>query len=88
MRVRALAASGHRCNASTMRLDSDIDYSRAYLLLDESVEVANRLVFTHEDHREAWGIKLDFDADGRLVGIEFEDAELAPQALLTHARHS
>ena len=45
----------------------------AYLSLDESATVADRLVFTHEDHREAWGMNFDFDGEGRLVGIEFED---------------
>jgi Protein of unknown function (DUF2283) len=47
--------------------------NRAYLSLDESATVADQLVLTHEDHREAWGMNFDFDADGRLVGVEFED---------------
>jgi hypothetical protein len=32
-----------------------------------------------------WGVNLDFDAGGRLVGIEFEDADVAPAALLAGA---
>ena len=49
--------------------------NRAYLALDESAAVVHRQVFTDEDYREAWGITMDFDAEGRLVGLEFEDPE-------------
>jgi hypothetical protein len=57
--------------------------NRAYLSLDESATVADRHVFTHEDHREAWGMNFDFDADGHLVGIEFEDpGRQLPEGLL------
>jgi uncharacterized protein YuzE len=49
--------------------------NRAHLALDESAAVAHRQVFTDEDDREAWGITMDFDSEGRLVGMEFEDPE-------------
>jgi Protein of unknown function (DUF2283) len=56
---------------------------RAYLSLDESGTVTDRLVFTDEDHREAWGMNFDLNADGRLVGIEFKDpGRQLPESLL------
>jgi uncharacterized protein YuzE len=33
-----------------------------------------------------WGVNLDLDAGGRLIGIEFQDADVAPAALLAGAR--
>jgi uncharacterized protein YuzE len=66
-----------------MRLRADRGRNTAYLSLDETAAVANRLVFTDEDHREAWGINFDFDGDGHLVGVEFENADRrVPERLL------
>jgi len=47
--------------------------------------------FTKENHREARGINLDFDAGGHLVGVEFEEAErqLPDRRQVTaYARHT
>ncbi len=33
-----------------------------------------------------WGLNLDLDAGGRVIGIEFQDADVAPAALLAGAR--
>jgi uncharacterized protein YuzE len=56
-----------------LRLESDRDAAR--LWLDPDAGVARRLRFTDEDHREAWGITLDFDGDGHLIGLEFAEPE-------------
>ena len=47
--------------------------------------VADTVAFSSDETRPAWGINLDFDHDDRLVGIEFESARMAPQALLARA---
>jgi uncharacterized protein YuzE len=47
--------------------------------------VADTVAFGSEETRPAWGINLDFGDDGRLLGVEFESAKMAPQALLDRA---
>jgi uncharacterized protein YuzE len=63
------------------RVTYDPEVGAAYLYLQEVEEdgVVETLPFGE------WGVNLDFDAGGRLVGIEFEDAEVAPAALLAGA---
>ena len=61
----------------------------AYLDLapEESRLVADTLIFADERSRVAWGINLDFDGGGCLVGVEFEAAdEQVPGELLSQAR--
>ena len=59
----------------------DPEVGAAYLYLQE-IDVGG--VAETLDFGE-WGINLDFDASGRLVGIEFEDGEVAPAAMLARA---
>ena len=67
-----------------MRFDADPDRDHAYLSLDEEAAVTNRLGFTDDDCRLAWGINLAFDAHDRLVGVEFEHAHRqVPEGLLS-----
>ena len=63
------------------RATYDPEVGAAYLYLQEVEDdgVAETLPFGE------WGVNLDFDAGGRLVGIEFEDADVAPAALLAGA---
>jgi uncharacterized protein YuzE len=66
-----------------VHLRSEPDRDAARLLLDPQAPSARRLAFTDEDHREAWGITLDFDADGHLVALEFaEPRRQVPAPLL------
>jgi Protein of unknown function (DUF2283) len=44
---------------------------------------SDTVTFEAAADRLAWGINLDIDADGRLIGIEFESANQAPAALRT-----
>jgi len=70
-----------------MELRREIDRNVARLTLDPGAEVARRLAFRDEDHREAWGITVEFDADGHLVGLEFAEPERqVPEGLLLHGR--
>ena len=63
------------------RATYDPEVGAAYVYLEEIGEdgVAETLPFGE------WGVNLDFAAGGRLVGIEFEDADVAPAALLADA---
>jgi uncharacterized protein YuzE len=64
------------------RATYDPEVGAAYVYLDE-VEadgVAETLPFGE------WGVSLDLDAGGRVVGIEFQDADTAPAALLAGAQ--
>jgi uncharacterized protein YuzE len=68
-----------------LRLETGRNVAR--LTLDAGAEVARRLTFSDEDHREAWGITLEFDGDGHLVGLEFAEPERqVPERLLVHRR--
>jgi uncharacterized protein YuzE len=70
-----------------LRVTHDRSVRAAYLYLQPIGRrgVAETLAFGDEDTRPAWGVNLDFDKAWRLVGIEFEAAELAPTALLARA---
>jgi uncharacterized protein YuzE len=63
------------------RATYDPEVGAAYLYLQEIEEdgVAETLSLGE------WGVNIDFDAGGRLVGIEFEDAHVAPAAVLAGA---
>jgi uncharacterized protein YuzE len=50
------------------------DVGTAYLTLDRSADHHYRLTLTADYHRLADGITLDFDAEGRVIGVGFEDA--------------
>jgi uncharacterized protein YuzE len=68
-----------------LRLETGRNVAR--LTLDAGAEVARRLTFSDEDHREAWGITLEFDGDGHLVGLEFAEPERqVPERLLVQGR--
>lgn len=77
-----LLASG-----DSLLAEHDAAAGAAYLYLQPiGKRVADTLAFAKEEDRPAWGINLDFDAEGHLVGVEFETDDLAPPALLEHAR--
>jgi uncharacterized protein YuzE len=59
--------------------DPEVDAAYLYLQEIEADGVAETLPFGE------WGVNLDFDGGGRLVGIEFEDADVAPATLLAGA---
>lgn len=66
-----------------MRLEYDPAQNRAYLHLAEPAAVAARVPVEAEFPEEKWHVTLDFDADERLVGVEFADArKRVPESLL------
>lgn len=70
-----------------MELFIERDGDVARLTLDPNAARARRLAFSDEDHREAWGITLDFDGDGHLVGLEFAEPERqVPEGVLARGR--
>lgn len=54
-----------------MQLKVDPASGSAYLALDRGAHPHRRLPL---GARRAWGITLDFDQEGRLIGLEVEDA--------------
>src|SRR3712207_5447374 len=70
-----------------MELRREPDRNVARLPLDPAAEVARRFAFRDEDHRHAWGITVEFDADGHIVGLEFADPERqVPEGMLVQGR--
>jgi uncharacterized protein YuzE len=70
-----------------LRVEHDPATRAAYLYLQPIGKggVAETLAFGEEENRPAWGINLDFDKAGRLIGVEFESDRDAPPSLLTQA---
>jgi uncharacterized protein YuzE len=70
-----------------MQVRLDREHNRAEIRLDDAARGVETLVFSDVKNELAWGINLDFDANGHLVGIEFEGAdEFLPPALLAQAK--
>lgn len=72
-----------------MRLEYDEATDHAYLYLTSNAGdgVDEQFSFSDEELRPLWGVNLDLDVSGRLVGIEFERAsELLPPDLLAEAK--
>ena len=68
-----------------MRLVYEAASDHAYLHLTNG-SADNHFTFSEEEFRPLWGVSLDMDTDGRLVGIEFERAsQLLPRELLEQA---
>jgi len=71
-----------------MRLTYDPSSDMAYLRLSAH-GVDNKFTFSEEEFRPVWGINLDLDTEGRLVGIEFENAsQLLQPDVLAQAERS
>ena len=73
--------------APALRAEWDRGSGAAYVYLVAIAKggVASTAVFGADATRPAWGINLDFDGDGRLVGIEFERDWMAPREVLDGA---
>ena len=93
-RLVAIAFEGAAGKVPSSLLDSgedllvehDPDADAAYLYLQPvDRAVAETLTFAEDENRPAWGINLDFDGTGCLIGVEFETADLVPPSLLAHA---
>jgi uncharacterized protein YuzE len=68
-----------------MRIEYDAASDHAYLHLTNGT-ADNTFTFSEEEFRPLWGVNLDFDAGGHLIGIEFENAsQLLPRELLEQA---
>jgi uncharacterized protein YuzE len=72
------------------RVTLDLVAGAAYLYLADIRPrgVADTVAFSSDETRPAWGINLDVDHNDRLVGIEFESVNQAPEALLARAERS
>jgi uncharacterized protein YuzE len=72
-----------------MRLEYEEATDHAYLYLTENATdgVDEHFSFSDEELQPLWGVHLDLDVNGRLVGIEFERAsQLLPPDLLAGAK--
>ncbi len=70
-----------------LELDPQVDMAYLFLIPREARVVDDTLIFADERFSLAWGINLDFDRAGHLVGIEFEGPnEHVPPKLLVEAK--
>lgn len=68
-----------------MRLVYDGSSDHAYLHLTNG-SADNHFTVSEEEFHPLWGVSLDMDTDGRLVGIECERAsQVLPRELLDRA---
>jgi len=68
-----------------MRMVYDPESDHAYLHLTNG-KADNTFTFSEEEFRPLWGVNLDFDGEGHLIGIEFERAsQMLPRELLDEA---
>jgi uncharacterized protein YuzE len=57
-----------------VQLEVDADSGSAYLALDRAAHAHRRMRLGAPYDRRAWGISLDFDEEGHLIGLEVQDA--------------
>jgi uncharacterized protein YuzE len=71
-----------------MRLVYDAQSDHAYLHFTNG-SADNHFTLSEEEFHPLWGVSLDMDTDGRVIGIEFERAsQVLPPELLEQAERS